>query len=205
MKKTADKWNNDRGMTLIEVLAVLVISGIVITVFYNVFIMGIKTYEKTSVEVQLRDEADYVLSDLLDVVNQSKIDKAELCSSEQNGTPCLRFVQNKSIENKDGIFIEQNSSEITTTTFIFGKEVKKIVDQNGNKETAILTQSPYELLVPVKPEESANIFCIEKSTDGSGSCKSGLIEMSIQIQNVNFTEEKNMTVKPMTLKSQFGF
>ncbi|MBS2969896.1 prepilin-type N-terminal cleavage/methylation domain-containing protein [Metabacillus sp. KIGAM252] len=205
MKTAADLWKNEHGLSLIELLAVLAVSGIVLTVFYNVFIMGIKTYEKTGVEVQLRDEADYVLSDLLDVLDQSRIDNAELCSAEQKGIPCLRFTQNKVIKNNNGIFLEQNNSETITTTFIFDKQVKKITNNNGKLETVFLTQAPYELILPNNPLDSANIICLEQSADETKSCKSGLVEMTIQIQDANFSADKHITVKPMTLKSQFGF
>ncbi|MGD6816734.1 type II secretion system protein [Metabacillus sp. 84] len=216
MKKTASALRNEKGITLIELLAVLAVSGIFLTVFYNVFMMGIKTYEKTSIEVQLREEADYVLSALLDTLDESKIDAARSCTSI-NGQPCLQFIQNKEIQKQnraDGsegeIFVEGEALSETVITFTFGEQVTKetaIVTKNEKNEevsreedTATLTSQPYELVNP-----TADIICLERSIDEPDSCTSGLIEMTLSIQDANYTKESPIAVEPMTLTSQFGF
>lgn len=213
VKRIAKLFQKENGLTLIEVLAVLAISGIVLTVFYNVFLMGIKTYEKVGVEVKLRDEADYVLSDLLDVLNETQIDKVEDCSSEFDETPCLRFTQNKKMNVKKGIFIEESvedseeaSEDLIITTFIFDKHVQKIKTENNETKTETLISDPYELVMLEEEEgKTASFSCIDEFQEDENSCTSGLIDMTIKIQDANFSKDKPISVEPMILKSRFGF
>ena len=57
--------SSQRGVTLIEVLATLVIMAIVSGVIYSTFTTGLKLYQKIGIEGQLRDDADYVATMIL--------------------------------------------------------------------------------------------------------------------------------------------
>lgn len=57
--------NNESGLTLVELLAVFVVLAIFSTIAYAVFIQGIKAYDRTKVEADLRDEADIIMAELI--------------------------------------------------------------------------------------------------------------------------------------------
>ncbi|MGO4888585.1 PilW family protein [Anaerobacillus sp. MEB173] len=59
------KWNNEKGMTLIEVLAVLAISSLVITLVYGVLISGVSLFHKGSTETLMRQDADIVMAHIV--------------------------------------------------------------------------------------------------------------------------------------------
>lgn len=57
--------NNERGMTLVEVLAVFVIGAIFIVIITQVLFFGIRAFDNTKIEADLRDEADIVMANLI--------------------------------------------------------------------------------------------------------------------------------------------
>lgn len=56
---------NERGLTLVEVLAVFVITVIIGLIAYSVLFSGFRTYERVNIEASLRDEADLIMSELI--------------------------------------------------------------------------------------------------------------------------------------------
>ncbi|WP_155111492.1 prepilin-type N-terminal cleavage/methylation domain-containing protein [Metabacillus mangrovi] len=199
MKRIGNLLREQRGFTLIEVLGTLVISSIVLTVFYNVFIMGITAYQKTGVEIQLRDEADYVLSDLMDVLQQSKIDEMRECSSPS--VPCIEFTQNKKITEKSGVFLEENEDVSVTTTFLLNHSVKKTVKGNENQEEQLISD-PYEV---IPGDSKVEVICYEEAAGNPDVCKAGIVDITIAIQDTDYGSDRTIHVKPMILNSQFGF
>lgn len=68
--------NNQKGMTLVELLAVLVIGAIVSLLAFNVLFSMLKNEDKVAVNAQLRDEADYYMASLtntLYTLNESNV------------------------------------------------------------------------------------------------------------------------------------
>jgi len=51
---------NERGITLVELLAVLALIGIIMTLIMSVFINGANTVERNSVNQKLQQEANYI-------------------------------------------------------------------------------------------------------------------------------------------------
>ena len=75
---------NERGLTLVEVLAVFVITAIIGLVAYSVLFSGFRTYDRVKVEASLRDEADLIMSELISemfVLKESEIDEKQFPES----------------------------------------------------------------------------------------------------------------------------
>ena len=53
------------GFTLIELLATVTVSSIILAVLYSIFATGITLYQKIQVEAQMRDDADYIATMIL--------------------------------------------------------------------------------------------------------------------------------------------
>lgn len=58
-------FNNERGFTLIEALAVLVISSIIFIFATSLIVQAMNNQERITAEAQLRDEADIMMSKLM--------------------------------------------------------------------------------------------------------------------------------------------
>lgn len=87
---------DERGLTLVEVLATFVIMAIVGFVAYSVLYSGFRTYDRVKIEAGLRDEADLIMSELVSemfVIKESEIAQKRL---PEPGT------RNYYIEKKDG-------------------------------------------------------------------------------------------------------
>jgi prepilin-type N-terminal cleavage/methylation domain-containing protein len=62
---------DEQGLTLIEVLAALMITGMVASILYSFLLMGITMYKKVSVETQLRNQANVMFSRLVNELRES--------------------------------------------------------------------------------------------------------------------------------------
>lgn len=56
---------NQKGVTLVELLATLTIFSIVMAAIYGAWTFGVKAYNRTAIEGQLRDEADYIMTTIM--------------------------------------------------------------------------------------------------------------------------------------------
>ncbi|TVY10418.1 PulJ/GspJ family protein [Paenibacillus cremeus] len=56
---------NEKGMTLIEVLAALLIFSMVTTLLYSFLVMGISIYKRVTVESQMRSQGDTLYSQII--------------------------------------------------------------------------------------------------------------------------------------------
>lgn len=58
-------FKNENGLSLVELLAALVITVIIGMIGYAILFNGLKTYERVKVEADLRDEADLIMTELI--------------------------------------------------------------------------------------------------------------------------------------------
>lgn len=73
MRHFVSLFNNERGITLVELLLAIVISTLVLGIAYGLLLMGMKTYEKVGIEQGLRDEADYVVAQIMQTFYDGEI------------------------------------------------------------------------------------------------------------------------------------
>lgn len=59
---------NDIGLTLVELLAALAIFGIISTIIISVLISGMNSYERVNNEILLHDEANYVMTQFVNLI-----------------------------------------------------------------------------------------------------------------------------------------
>lgn len=100
---------NERGLTLVEVLAVVVISAIIGTIAYAVLFSGMQTNERVKVESQLRDEADLIMTWLIQdfyTLKQSDLKEKHLPKIntndyylETNSGKLIGFINGKAFNN----------------------------------------------------------------------------------------------------------
>lgn len=58
-------FSNNKGLTLVEMLAALTLVSIIGVLAYSILFNGIKTHERVMIETDLRDEADIIMSNFI--------------------------------------------------------------------------------------------------------------------------------------------
>lgn len=147
---------NERGITLVEVLAVFVITSIIGLVAYSVLFSGFKTYDRVKIEASLRDEADLIMSELISemfVLKESEIDKKYF---PEPGT------DHYYIETSDG-----KKTGFINKKLVINDEVKTNVLQNDliklGKDTKIveMDEGQYRIVISLVSTENGQTLTTE--------------------------------------------
>lgn len=134
-----------RGFTLIELLVTLSLISIILPTLYGVLISGIQTYQKIQTEQQLRDDADYTSSRILNEVYAITFDKVQYCDNKTDSS-CIELLktQKTSYINKD-----------------FSNENKIVSVEKEN--IAAITLSKIEIRTIEKNGKDVSVFFINES------------------------------------------
>jgi Prokaryotic N-terminal methylation motif len=189
------KISDEKGITLVELLATMTVLMIVMPVIYGVFSTGFNLYNKIQVEGQLRDDADYSVTMVMNSLYSFPFDYVKSC-----GTNCIELVDNTStqIENVEGqsFYTIQQNKQLDAETSIQikiieksdeGKSINvfeidgKILETNSNFEHSTISYSCTNFL------DSAEL-----------QCKSAMIDLDLVLSNERLED-------PFRLESQFGF
>ncbi len=65
-KRALSRLHGEKGMTLIEVLAGMMIISMIVSILYSFMLMGVTMYKRITVETQLRNQANYIFSSVID-------------------------------------------------------------------------------------------------------------------------------------------
>ncbi|MCK6257930.1 prepilin-type N-terminal cleavage/methylation domain-containing protein [Fictibacillus sp. KIGAM418] len=106
---------NEGGLTLVELLLSLSIMLIISAVAYFVFLNGLNSYKKTYTETLIRDEADVIMTQFMNVVYPAK---DALLSTDKNNVIILD--KGKKTEQKfgfDGSNAVLNSTALNNSDF----------------------------------------------------------------------------------------
>ncbi len=119
MRHFAKYLNNQIGVTLVELLVVLAISTVILGIAYGVIITGYKTYEKISIEGAIRDEGDYVISQIIQLFYTDDINNIKTCDSTDT---CIE------IHSVEAAKIATNDDKVSITSLNDLKAVGKITE-----------------------------------------------------------------------------
>lgn len=137
-----NKLNNEKGLTLIESLLSLVLFSIIGTVVYFVLLSGLTTEKKIYHETLIRDEADLVMSQIIDALYTAPVSKVKDASNGQQNVLVYEINENTS---KTVGFIDHvpviNGQSISSGDYDFkdssivktGKSVKIILNVKSKK------------------------------------------------------------------------
>jgi|SRR5690625_672068 len=79
--------SKEAGLSLVELLAALSLASIIALIAYGVLFGGFKTYDRVNIEATLRDEADYIMAELISdlfTLKSSDINERHLPESGTN-------------------------------------------------------------------------------------------------------------------------
>lgn len=82
---------NEKGLTLVEILAVVAISSIIMALATSLIVQSMKNQERITAEAQLRDEADIIMSMLMKdffSLKETEIEKVE-CGTITEGSAAI--------------------------------------------------------------------------------------------------------------------
>ncbi|HHY72832.1 MAG TPA: hypothetical protein GX497_06335 [Bacillus bacterium] len=87
MKHIVKLIRNSDGVTLLELLLAIIISTMVLGVAYGLLLVGIRTYEEIGIKQVLKDEADYVITRIMQTLNSSEISDIKVCDDSKTSLP----------------------------------------------------------------------------------------------------------------------
>ncbi|WP_335869175.1 PilW family protein [Bacillus sp. 2205SS5-2] len=190
MERLKVKISDPSGVTLIELLVTITIASILLPLTYGTFITGYKIYDKISIEGQLREDADYVSSLIMQEMYALSFDYIEQCGSQGQ---CITFVnaKNTTVDKPKGKEFydvgEESASSITETTL-------QLVEVNG-KSAWKFGNSIFE--TPSSFAGSTVTFdCSQQGT--TEGCKNAILDFQYTLENPRLK-------RTLTLESRFGF
>lgn len=179
MKRFADRFRGELGITLIELVVAITLFAMIAGVISGLTMFGMRSYHKIMIENSLRDEADIVMSSII----------SELYTFAPDSV--------KSISGGNGITLT-GSSEGTAS-------IHKIAIEGGQlvigEENAV--RIPGDSRTTVHSDLSRSKIRFTSSAEQcsrSASCDTGLININLVL--VQSYEGREYT---MELESKFGF
>jgi prepilin-type N-terminal cleavage/methylation domain-containing protein len=185
---------DNRGMTLIEVLIVIVIMAIITPVVTGAFTAGQKTFVKQSSEVQFREDADYVTTMIMNEFFSTPFDKAGSCTTELN---CITIIDNKEMQ------LTPVTGEDKKADYGVGSENKATIVEKSIRFVSSGGKTAVEVKDAILETESdfagstLEFDCSEPSKDAD-PCETGTILLHFELSNA-------ITKQSLTLESRFGF
>lgn len=202
--------SSERGLTLVEVLVTLVIMSIVSGVIYSVFTTGLKLYQKIGIEAQLRDDADYIATMILNEMYNyppNFIKKYEEDGAE--GIELIRFAP----KNVEGYVVE-DSTKIERDLLIYFKdnhffidEIKRVTEAGTEKINILnstkLSSESSKFTTVNGQSSSISVSCTKPEL--ANQCPHGTIALNIFISEDKERFSNLLKTEPLELKSSFGF
>ncbi|WP_156151296.1 type II secretion system protein [Domibacillus indicus] len=203
---------DERGVSLMELLAVIAIMAIIGSVLTSTLVTGQKIFTKQTAETQFREDADYVTTRIMNEFYSTPFDEVKDCGDGS----CVVILNNKKV-GFDKIENENEGSESTpefyyapsqkemdsekteTKIFIEGSQIK--IERSGtNENDGVETLEVPSQFIPNPDNKPVfNVACDTKTEEnGSSVCQSGSIELIFNLKS-------DRTVDTMQLESRFGF
>jgi len=209
---------DERGITLFELLAVLAISGIILSSMYGAFIMGINLYKKIGIEAQMRDEADIMVASLLNDLNSFEPDAISVSPQKE-----LSLYTVSPEVYKDYLTIESDLLKIASSSAVpkgkvyikeraesAGSAIKKYDLYKYQDGEEIRINDGAFFLQPIDESTPIMTFTCSQnsvqSTTGDTICSSGTINTHFKISHDEYSTPSNrLYVEPMEFHSEFGY
>lgn len=109
--------NNERGVTLVELLAVITLTAIIGIIGYNILFSGISTYDRVKIESALRDEADLIMATMIQELYTLKLSEIQDINFDEDsgdyyltldGNNRIGFIDNQPIIRNREINLSNN-------------------------------------------------------------------------------------------------
>jgi len=112
---------NQHGLSLVELLALLVISSIMSVLVIGILVNALNTEKKVKVDTQLREEADFYMASLINTIYTMK--ESEVCREERD----FYFETDCSGESKLTGFLQE--ADGSTSLYVDGRKLSGAYSQ----------------------------------------------------------------------------
>ncbi|WP_246940889.1 PilW family protein [Bacillus pinisoli] len=202
---------DQKGFSLIELLAALAISSIVITSIYGVYFTGIKAYKVIGVEGQIRDEADYVIARIMNSIYELSPDTIRPCTTEAGVEidNCYRFIndQKLTVSSSDNQLVEEvqkSNDEVTVNELKLESEQILLNNEPLNVTNISITDGDSSSIDDSYIQFSCTNYEIDLSSNEK-RCINGIFDIQLTLENKDYGPNNDLYVKPLTLTSKFGY
>ncbi|MFJ7744240.1 PilW family protein [Peribacillus sp. NPDC097295] len=205
-KKIIESLSNEKGLSLIEILLAVTITTFISGIIYSLFITGMSLYQKIEIEGQLRDDADYIATMIMNelTTNQPKY-VTSLNEDGKNGVR-LNVAEEKTV---DGYIIEDSHG--TEPIDVYYKDSQFVIDNKGVLTTLDLSTSSFINLNEGTPTEKKTGIMLDTDSEdctavsSEASCTHSTIHVTMIIENNIHTKGFFVSTEPLVLESSFGF
>lgn len=127
-----DKLHKDeRGISLVEVIAGLMIIGMIASILYGFMLMGITMYKKVTVETQLRNQANlllgFVMDEMRDAIYAETVYKAD---GTHDPTKVLLVKRGEGSDTDVTKYVQEQTIEITNKQIISAGNQRRLTGDN---------------------------------------------------------------------------
>ena len=135
-----NRWiKNERGLTLIELLAATILTAIIAIFAFSILMKGIQHYNTISTDTAFRDEADLLMSSLLKDLYTTKESQITKTHFPERNTDNYFFEIDKTGTNKlktgfinKELYIQNKVIPITNSAIQITKDSKIVANQDGD-------------------------------------------------------------------------
>ncbi|MFZ3588341.1 PilW family protein [Bacillus sp. DJP31] len=211
-KKIHSVWKSQRGISLVELLVALAISTVIMTSIYGVYSIGVNAYKMIGVEGHIRDEADYVVTRIMNSIYELSPDTIEPCKNAL-GTQisnCYNFINDNQlvVSRSNNQLVEQKQKGQTDIT------INELKLENGH--VLLNNENLNALSISITDGEESNLTdnsyisftCTNLETvlgTGDNRCINGTFDIQLTLENLDYGPTNPLHVKPLTLTSKFGY
>ncbi|RSK28030.1 prepilin-type N-terminal cleavage/methylation domain-containing protein [Bacillus sp. HMF5848] len=205
------KWiKNESGVTLLELLVALSVSSIILSAIYGTFLTGVKVYKKIAIEAQLRDEADYIVANLLNVLYENHPDHIVLDSSSLKlfNYKATTINQKEVIENTfdesiSASIIINVQNKLSDTGALLGEEIVVQTKDISNTYSNQILNSNHIVVNNINSNKIIDFTC---SNPMASYCNQGIITIQFSISDSRYNDPNSMLyVEPIEFISEFGY
>lgn len=165
----------EQGFTLVELIAAVTVFAMIAGIISGLTTFGMRSYERISIQNELRDEADFIMSSII--------------------TKLYTYAPDKVQNTSNGNGIELIRSGVTQETIeVVGNQI--IISGNGTGQG---TNSPLEVRSELGDSEITAYTADGRKCTISSLCSSGTIEIKLVLKYEGSNENK------LELRSQFGY
>lgn len=201
MQKRFARWRREDGVTLIELIAVLSIMGLVLGIISTTIFFGFRSYNRISVENDLRDQGDVIMSSIITELYTFAPDRIyPLTDAKTNRVYGLRLVN----ENGDGTLNLAAAHEIVIST---DGQIEIHKASSSSSSSAETPTDPYEATkirgghLVVSDANTQSLISLEgEGLNVFGYLKTGLVNIKLVLQMDDGSDSSEIT-----LESRFGF
>jgi prepilin-type N-terminal cleavage/methylation domain-containing protein len=183
--------NNAKGLSLVELLAAITISSLILASIYGVFFSGLNAYKRIHIENQLRSEADYIVATIMNKLYQLSPDGINM---DETTNTQIQFLSDtkKVIDPSVGIVEEQKTIPETLMISLWQDAVFVNEEQLHSDRLKIVVDESKLSYSCAKQEENI--------------CRSGVVTIMLAVQDLDHDDPDDLLyIKPFTLKTEFGF